>query len=124
MTRTASPRKKRLSSGERRQEFISKAIEFFAEEGFESSTRKLARRLGVTQPLLYRYFPSKDDLIKEVYQTVYLNRWQSRWDELLCDRSRPLEEHSPDAHEVLQRDPRSARPADEASRDSAYQSPE
>jgi hypothetical protein len=35
-------------------------------------TRDLARRLGVTQPLLYRYFPSKDDLIKEVYRTVYL----------------------------------------------------
>ena len=26
----------------------------------------------MTQPLLYRYFPSKDDLIKEVYRTVYL----------------------------------------------------
>ncbi len=81
------PRKKRLSSAERRQEFITKAIEFFSEEGFESSTRELARRLGVTQPLLYRYFPSKDDLIKEVYQTVYLNRWQPEWDTLLCDRS-------------------------------------
>ena len=87
-----SSRKKRLSSSERRQEFITKAIEFFAEEGFESSTRELARRLGVTQPLLYRYFPSKDDLIREVYQAVYLNRWQAGWDDLLCDRSRPLRE--------------------------------
>ncbi len=85
-----TPRKKRLSSEERRKEFISKAIEFFAEEGFESSTRELARYLGVTQPLLYRYFPSKDDLIKEVYQTVYLSRWQEEWDVLLCDRSIPL----------------------------------
>ncbi len=83
-------KKKRLSSSERRQEFITKAIEFFAEEGFESSTRELARRLGVTQPLLYRYFPSKDDLIREVYQAVYLNRWQAEWDDLLRDRSRPL----------------------------------
>ncbi|NKB52846.1 MAG: TetR family transcriptional regulator [Rhizobiaceae bacterium] len=86
------PRKKRLSSTERRAEFITKAIEFFAEEGFESSTRDLARHLGVTQPLLYRYFPSKNDLIKEVYQTVYLNRWREEWDELLCDRNRPLRE--------------------------------
>ena len=84
------PHKKRLSSAERRQEFITKAVEFFSEEGFESSTRELARRLGVTQPLLYRYFPSKDELIREVYQTVYLNRWKAEWDTLLEDRSRPL----------------------------------
>ncbi len=89
-TSNVMPRKKRLPSEERRQEFIAKAVVFFSEEGFESSTRELARRLGVTQPLLYRYFPSKDDLIREVYQAVYLNRWQPEWDDLLCDRSRPL----------------------------------
>jgi len=87
---TPTPRK-RLPSDVRRQEFISKAIEFFAEEGFESSTRELARRLGVTQPLLYRYFPSKDDLISEVYDTVYVGRWQEEWEGLLTDRTQPLE---------------------------------
>ena len=84
------PRRRRLSSQQRREEFISKAIVFFAEEGFESSTRELARRLGVTQPLLYRYFPSKEDLIHEVYKAVYLNRWRPEWDGLLADRSMPL----------------------------------
>lgn len=85
----ARPRR-RLASEERREEFITKAIEFFAEEGFESSTRELARRLGVTQPLLYRYFPSKEDLIGEVYRRVYINRWREEWDALLADRSLPL----------------------------------
>lgn len=85
-----TPKRKRLPSDVRRREFISKAIEFFAEEGFESSTRELARRLGVTQPLLYRYFPSKEDLITEVYNEVYLGRWQVEWEALLADRSRPL----------------------------------
>jgi len=94
------PRKKRLSSTERRAEFITKAIEFFAEEGFESSTRDLARHLGVTQPLLYRYFPSKGDLIKEVYQTVYLNRWRDDWDTLLCDRNRPLRDRLQEFYEA------------------------
>lgn len=84
-------KRKRLPSGERRAEFIEKAIAFFAEEGFESSTRELAKRLGVTQPLLYRYFPSKDDLISEVYQTVYVRRWRTRWIEIIADRSRPLD---------------------------------
>lgn len=79
-----------MASEERRQEFLTKAIEFFAQEGFESSTRELARRLGVTQPLLYRYFPSKSDLISEVYDAVYVKRWRDEWGVLLADRSRPL----------------------------------
>ena len=84
------PRRRRLPSDERRKEFVTRAVEFFAEEGFESSTRGLAKRLGVTQPLLYRYFPSKEDLIHEVYETVYVNRWQPEWATLIGDRSRPL----------------------------------
>jgi AcrR family transcriptional regulator len=87
---TAPKRQKRLSSTARRQQFINEAIQFFAQNGFESSTRELANSLGVTQPLLYRYFPSKDDLIREVYQTVYLNRWNPEWDALLGDRQIPL----------------------------------
>ncbi len=79
-----------MASEERREEFLSKAIEFFAQEGFESSTRDLARRLGVTQPLLYRYFPSKNDLIAEVYDAVYVKRWQDGWSSILTDRSRPV----------------------------------
>lgn len=85
-------RQRRLSPDQRRKEFVAKATEFFAEEGFGGGTRDLARRLGVTQPLLYRYFPSKDDLIKEVYRTVYLEPLDQGWDGLLADRSRSLRE--------------------------------
>lgn len=81
-----------MASEARREEFLTKAIEFFAQEGFESSTRELARRLGVTQPLLYRYFPSKSDLISEVYDAVYVKRWRDEWGDLLADRARPLRE--------------------------------
>jgi AcrR family transcriptional regulator len=85
-------RQKRLSPAERRKDFIQKATEFFADEGFNGGTRELARRLGVTQPLLYRYFPSKEDLIKEVYRTVYLEPLDSGWEKRLTDRSRPIRE--------------------------------
>ena len=88
----ASVKQKRLSPQDRRKEFIRKATEFFAEEGFNGGTRELARRLGVTQPLLYRYFPSKEDLIKEVYRKVYLEPLDSDWEKRLSDRSRPLRE--------------------------------
>ena len=86
----ARRKQRRLSPDDRRKEFVAKATEFFAEQGFGGGTRDLARRLGVTQPLLYRYFPSKDDLIKEVYRTVYLEPLETGWDRLLTDRSRPL----------------------------------
>src|SRR5215469_5103058 len=86
----ARTKQRRLSPEDRRQEFVAKATEFFAEEGFGGGTRALARRLGVTQPLLYRYFPSKDDLIKEVYRTVYLEPLDTGWEKLLTDRTRPL----------------------------------
>jgi AcrR family transcriptional regulator len=97
MTSKASPKRasakqRRLSPDDRRREFVAKATEFFSEEGFGGGTRDLARRLGVTQPLLYRYFPSKDELIKEVYRTVYLEPLETGWDKLLADRSRPLRE--------------------------------
>lgn len=98
--RGGTPVRKRLSSDERRAEFIRKSIELFAEEGFESSTRDLAKRLGVTQPLLYRYFPSKEDLISAVYDEVYLRRWKPEWKDLICDRSRPLRDRLVDFYMV------------------------
>ncbi|MDB5578293.1 MAG: TetR/AcrR family transcriptional regulator [Bradyrhizobium sp.] len=88
----AGEKQRRLSPEDRRKDFIRKATEFFADEGFDGGTRDLARRLGVTQPLLYRYFPSKDDLIEEVYRTVYLEPLESGWEKRLTDRSRPIRE--------------------------------
>src|SRR6201987_2555884 len=95
MSKKASVRRtrltqKRVSPDDRRKEFVAKATEVFSEDGFGGGTRALARRLGVTQPLLYRYFPSKDDLIKEVYRTVYLEPLDTGWEKLLADRSRPI----------------------------------
>ncbi len=92
MTPKQPPKRRRLPPTERRDEILQKALNLFAEHGFESSTRELARQLGITQPLLYRYFPSKDDLIREAYRAVYLDRWNIEWDRLLCDRNVPLEE--------------------------------
>ncbi|MDE2361227.1 MAG: TetR/AcrR family transcriptional regulator [Hyphomicrobiales bacterium] len=91
-TRSPAVPRKRQSPEARREEFIRKAAEFFAEEGFAGGTRELAAKLGVTQPLLYRYFPSKEELIQAVYRRVYLDRWNPEWDALLADRSRPIRE--------------------------------
>lgn len=82
--------KRRLSAADRRHEILTKSIEYFASVGFDGGTRELARHLGTTQPLLYRYFPNKDALIQEIYKVVYLDQWKPAWDTLLTDRSLPL----------------------------------
>ena len=82
----------RMPPDARRQDVLEQAIRYFADEGFDGGTRGLAKRIGITQPLLYRYFPSKDDLVNEVYRAVYLDRWQDGWAIGLTDRALPLEQ--------------------------------
>lgn len=84
------PRNTRKPPETRKAELLSQAIAYFSEEGFDGGTRELARRIGITQPLIYRYFPSKDDLINEVYRAVYLAQWKDAWTEGLRDRTVPL----------------------------------
>jgi AcrR family transcriptional regulator len=81
---------RRLAPEVRERQIVLKAIEHFATHGFSGSTRELARQLGVTQPLLYRYFPSKEALIDRVYDEVY--QWDSSWENLIKDRSVPIQE--------------------------------
>ena len=82
----------RLSPDERERQIIDGAIVYFSEVGFSGQTRELSKRLGITQPLLYRYFASKQALIDRVYQTVFEGRWNPAWIELLKDRTVPLRE--------------------------------
>jgi AcrR family transcriptional regulator len=82
----------RMPPEARKKELLAKAIEYFSEEGFDGGTRELAKRIGITQPLIYRYFPSKEDLINEVYQAVYLSQWKDDWTALLRNRDLPLRE--------------------------------
>ena len=84
--------RRRLPRNERERLIVDEAIRFFAEVGFEGQTRALAQRLGVTQPLLYRYFPDKESLIERVYQEVFEGGWDPQWEVALADRSRPLAE--------------------------------
>jgi AcrR family transcriptional regulator len=83
--------RKRLPREERERLITREAVAFFSEFGFDGHTRELARRLGITQPLLYRYFRNKNALIDRVYEEVYLNRWNPRWEELLDDQTQPLD---------------------------------
>ncbi|SAL05321.1 TetR family transcriptional regulator [Caballeronia calidae] len=98
---------RRLPPEEREQQIVDKAVEHFATHGFSGSTRELAKQIGVTQPLLYRYFPSKEALIDRVYSEVY--QWDSAWEKLIADRSIPLQErlcslYTAYSHVILRRE--------------------
>jgi AcrR family transcriptional regulator len=90
--KTSAPVTVRLSGAEREKHIAQEAVRFFAEVGFGGDTRELAKRLGVTQSLLYKYFPSKEALINRVFEEVYLGRWNPFWESVVRDRSIPLEE--------------------------------
>jgi AcrR family transcriptional regulator len=69
---------------------VEAASRYFAEVGFSGPTRDLARRLGVTQPLLYKYFASKAELTEAVFDHISLGRLRPHWPEMLADQTQPL----------------------------------
>jgi AcrR family transcriptional regulator len=90
---TAHPAvRKRMPPAQRERQILEGAISFFSDVGFSGQTRELARRIGVTQSLLYRYFSSKQLLIERVYEHVFLGRWDPRWITLIENKKLPLRE--------------------------------
>ncbi len=81
---------RRLSPEARRAKIVDAAVAFFAEVGLEGSTRELSQRVGVTQPLLYKYFDSKASLLEAVFERVYMDRLSADWPRLITDRSHPI----------------------------------
>lgn len=81
-----------LSKEVRRAQILHGAIGFFAEEGLSGQTRELSVRLGITQPLIYRYFPSKQHLLDAIFEELFIKRWDTNWKHLITDPALPLED--------------------------------
>ncbi|MDX5382060.1 MAG: TetR/AcrR family transcriptional regulator [Rhodobacterales bacterium] len=82
--------RRRLPPEERRRQIVEGAVTFFADVGLDGKTRDLAKRLGITQSLLFNYFANKAEIIEAVYAHVYLDRLSEDWPRRLTDRSVPL----------------------------------
>jgi len=53
----------------KREEVLSAALELMAERGIKgASLRELARRVGLSQPSLYHYFESKQELVAQIVE--------------------------------------------------------
>ncbi|KAA0970413.1 TetR/AcrR family transcriptional regulator [Aureimonas fodinaquatilis] len=82
----------RLDPSVRERMILDAAVEFFAEHGFGAQTKDLADRIGVSQGLIFRYFGTKQNLVEQVYQRVFLQRWSLSWELVLRDRTEPFPE--------------------------------
>src|SRR5258708_13194383 len=61
----------RLDSDERRQRIVDAGVPLFARKGFAgTTTRELAEAAGISEALLFRHFPSKQMLYREILQQV------------------------------------------------------
>lgn len=62
-----SPRKPKGHGAERREEILDAALALFSEKGVHAvSTRQIAEKAGISQPALYAYFATKDDMAAEL----------------------------------------------------------
>ena len=53
----------RFSAADRRQQILDVATELFAAQGFQgTTTRQIAERSRVTEALIFRHFPGKEEL--------------------------------------------------------------
>ena len=59
----------RMTADQRRQHFIDAALHLFSTRGFRGTTTKaIAEAAGVSEALLFRYFPTKADLYGAILQ--------------------------------------------------------
>ena len=82
----------RLPREVRREQILNQAAEFFSEYGLTGQTRLLAAACGISQRLLYRFFPTKAALVAEVYARTILGPFKGDWLVGLSDRSKTMEE--------------------------------
>lgn len=66
---------------ERQLEIVRATVSLISDEGVHNfSIRKLARRVGVTEPAIYRHFENKDDLMMKL-ATYIVRNWHEMLDE-------------------------------------------
>ena len=92
ITATALPARRRMTTADRKRQILDRAIQYFAKHGIDGQLRNLTKGLGITHTLLYHYFPTKDALVKAVYEDVFESRWKPEWEDILDDKNLSPEE--------------------------------
>lgn len=95
----------RYSSADRREQILDVATGLFAQQGFRGTTTKLiADGAGVTEALIFRHFPTKEELYWAVIERkINSSAPGERMREILEDGTDDLETFSRIAFQVLER---------------------
>lgn len=83
----------RVPAEGRRQQILDVATDLFARQGFNgTTTRQIAQRAAVNEAIIFRHFPTKEDLYWAVieYQCTAL-AGRAKWEALLGEKAEPRE---------------------------------
>jgi AcrR family transcriptional regulator len=81
----------RMPAEERRAAVLETACRVFSRGTYHgTTTAEIARAAGVSEPILYRHFPSKRDLYLACIEETW-RRTRDRWEEALADEPNPAE---------------------------------
>src|SRR4051794_35922710 len=82
----------RLKAPQRREQLMEVATRLFARHGYEATTTAaIADAAGVTEPILYRHFKSKQELFVAIVKAVS-ERTMHHWQELIHGANDPSEQ--------------------------------
>jgi AcrR family transcriptional regulator len=82
----------RLKAAQRREQLMDVATKLFARNGYEATTTAaIALAAGVTEPILYRHFKSKQELFVAIVKEVS-DRTMHHWQELIEGVEDPAEQ--------------------------------
>lgn len=83
---------RRLKAPQRREQLIEVATRLFAKWGYEATTTAaIAEAAGVTEPILYRHFDSKQDLFVAIVRSVSAQTME-HWKEIISGTDDPAEQ--------------------------------
>jgi AcrR family transcriptional regulator len=61
-----------MSPGERREQILDSAVEFIIARGLSNCTlESVAVQASISKPLIYKYFPRRDDLLRAIVEREY-----------------------------------------------------
>ncbi len=60
---------RRMPAGGRQEQILQGAMQHFAQKGFRgTTTREIAQDLGISEALMFKYFPTKEALYRAIIQ--------------------------------------------------------
>jgi AcrR family transcriptional regulator len=81
----------RLKAAQRREQLIDVATKLFAKSGYEATTTAaIAQAAGVTEPILYRHFKSKQELFVAIVRDVSMHTLR-QWQAMIANVNDPAE---------------------------------